>query len=286
MSPRRDPLYAVRQRLARSRVRRLLPGWMRRAIRAALDAPAFIPIVSDVRSLAMLLPPKQAASAAAAVPVRLRRLGGGAVYVRPGTADVAVVRNIMLTLPHLPPEEFLPADVRLVWDLGAHIGVSAADYATLWPDARIIAVELEPTNAELCRRNLAAFGQRCEVIEGAVWPHDGRVAIRMPADPGGLSTNAYSASEGVTTDGVPAISLHTLLARAGDRATVDVVKLDVEGAERQILRENTDWAERVRSIVVEVHGDYAPDHCEADLRALGFSNVGAGHAPDVVAASR
>lgn len=283
--PSRDPFYVLRERLGRSRLRGLLPSGMRRFARAALDAPAFVPIVSDPRSLARVLPFKPPASGEPPVPVRLRRLGGSAVFVRRGTADVAVVRNIMLTRPHLPPEGFLPGDVRLVWDLGAHIGVAAADYATLWPHARVVAVELEPANAELCRRNLARFGDRCEVVEGAVWPHDGRVAIGA-SEHAGVSTNAYAAQESGGAEGITAISLQSLLARAGDDATVDFVKLDVEGAEQQILRENTEWAQRVRSLVVEVHGDYTAAGCEADLRALGFTRVGPGHEPNVVAAAR
>jgi hypothetical protein len=37
------------------------------------------------------------------------------------------------------------------------------------------------------------------------------------------------------------------------------------------LREHTDWAANVRSLKVELHGEYSVTECEADLRALGFT---------------
>jgi FkbM family methyltransferase len=36
---------------------------------------------------------------------------------------------------------------------------------------------------------------------------------------------------------------------------VDFVKMDIEGAEREVLRRNTRWTLRVHSIKVEAHGD-------------------------------
>jgi FkbM family methyltransferase len=283
MAPTRDPLYAIRERLAASRAGRAarehMPDGLRRAVRGLLDLPAVLPLASDPRSLARLLPRRPATVAA---PVRLRRFDGRPLHLRPGTADVAVVRNLAVTEPHLPPDDFVPADVALVWDLGAHIGVAAVDYAVRWPRARVVAVELEPANAALLRRNLSAFGDRCDVVEGAVWPEDGTVTIPGESS---IDTNAFAVSENGGRE-ARAISLASLLGRAGDGASVDLVKLDVEGAERRILRENTGWAERVRTMLVEVHDDYTPEDCESDLRALGFTRVGAGHEPNLVVAAR
>ena len=63
------------------------------------------------------------------------------------------------------------------------------------------------------------------------------------------------------------MSLNTLLADSGPP---DYVKMDVEGAERALLSTATEWARQTKSIKVELHGDYSPDACRDDLRALGF----------------
>jgi hypothetical protein len=67
---------------------------------------------------------------------------------------------------------------------------------------------------------------------------------------------------------VRAVSLATLLREHG--GPVDFLKIDVEGAERELLRGAAGWADAVRSLKVELHGDYAVEDCESDLRRLGF----------------
>jgi hypothetical protein len=68
-----------------------------------------------------------------------------------------------------------------------------------------------------------------------------------------------------------AYSLNTLIARLCEAARpVDYMKMDIEGAERDVLRCNTEWAARVRSVKIELHGDYSKRDCIRDLEQLGF----------------
>jgi len=110
-------------------------------------------------------------------------------------------------------------------------------------------------------------------VEGGVWPEDGE--LRYHRLPGGTSGHHVAdlpeGSEDPLVSTAPAISPGTLLAREGPSATVDYAKVDVEGAERELLRTGTAWAARVRAITVEVHEPYTVAECERDLRALGFT---------------
>lgn len=204
------------------------------------------------------------------VELRIGRLAGRPVWVREGTADVDTLWDVFVHGYHLPPARVQRRGMHLVWDLGANIGLTMADMALRWPEARVVGVELDAANAALARRNLEPWDDRCELIEAAVWPADGETWYhRWPG-----ATSAYYAHEptpGEEPQGpvVPTLSLDTLLERCGG-GPVAFVKMDVEGAERDLLRENTGWATRVGCIKVEVHGDYAPDDCVADLERLGF----------------
>jgi FkbM family methyltransferase len=187
---------------------------------------------------------------------------GGPVLLRPGTSDVVVLEETVRVPNHVPPRRRVPRHARRIWDLGANIGLVAAHYATLYPDAEILALELDQENVSLCRRNVDRWSGRCEVLEAAAWTEDGFVTYEI--DP----TREYGARVADRGRQVRAISLNTLLERDG--TPVDFVKLDVEGAEAQILRTNTEWAAAVRCIKVEPHPPYSSADCEADLRRLGF----------------
>jgi FkbM family methyltransferase len=204
------------------------------------------------------------------VAFRLRPLGGEPLWLRPATGDVWALANTLLPASHLPPAE-LREPVRRVWDLGANIGVSMTHLAHCFPGARITGLELDAANAELCRRNIAPWGDRCEVLRAAVWPQDGDVRYRYEVgnEEGFKATASREPGEGDTmVRAAPALSLNTLLARSG--GPIDYVKMDIEGTERDVLRTNTEWAAAVRTLKVEVHEPYTVAECVHDLEALGF----------------
>lgn len=261
---------ARRDRLGRALAR--LPAPLQRAIRLAYVA---FRVTRGPRSFLAYLRlsgvRRHEGSRGRVVRVRLRPLGGREVLLRPSTSDADTVWGTFAGAYHLPPAEV--GDPRLIWDLGANIGLTMADMAIRYPAARIVGVELDRENAELARRNLAPWEGRCEVIEAAVWREDGELRYHRLAG-GTAGHHVADVPEESPGDGVaraPAISLSTLLARSGADAVVDYAKVDVEGAERELLRSGTGWAERVRAITVEVHDPYSVAECERDLRALGYT---------------
>jgi len=139
--------------------------------------------------------------------------------------------------------------------------------AAAFPRAKIVGVELDPDNAELARRNLAPIADRSELVEGAVWTEPGTLTYGIPE-------TQVDGEDGFRVDedgagSAEAITLDDLLARFGPP---DYVKMDIEGAEREVLRRNTGWASPIARIGVEYHRPYTPEDCEADLRTLGFAS--------------
>jgi FkbM family methyltransferase len=185
------------------------------------------------------------------------------VFLRPRSSDAIVVTETFVGRYHLPPIPL--AGVRTILDLGANIGLTMAHLAALCPDARVVGVELDGNNAQLAQRNVARWSDRCLVIEGAVWVRDELLRYRLAE---GEECGAVLAEDGPLE--VKGFALGTLLARIG-WDSVDYVKMDIEGAERTVLNENTEWASRVRSIKVETHDGYGREECAADLERLGFS---------------
>ena len=164
----------------------------------------------------------------------------------------------------LPDREFLPGDPRVIFDLGANIGLAVAHMAVLFPQARIVGVELDGENAELCRANIAPWEERCQVINAAVWHTDGSIGYELRP---GHEWEAHVTS-GASKRVAVAISMKTLLGGMGDVA--DYVKVDVEGAERELLGGDASWARRIRCIKVEVHAPYTTAECATDLERAGF----------------
>jgi FkbM family methyltransferase len=186
------------------------------------------------------------------------------VSLRPGTSDWKVFGETFRGRFHVPPARRVAPEPRFVLDLGANIGLTTAHFATLYPRAEIVGVELDGANARLARANVEPWSDRCRIVQGAVWPTDGTVRYRLSAGA------EYSAAVGPEGSEVRAVSIGTLI--EGHDGAVEYLKMDIEGAERDVLRAATAWADRVRCLKVEVHGpDYTTAECVSDLAALGFT---------------
>jgi FkbM family methyltransferase len=186
---------------------------------------------------------------------------GEYLMVRPATSDVFVLANTFFGLYHLPPEEVEPLTVL---DLGANIGTTMAHFATLYPGARVVGVELDPGNARLCVENIKPWQDRCAVFCGAVAAANGTAFYES-----NLAIRQWGFRIGEGSESVDTFSLDTLMQRFG-LTDVDYVKMDIEGAESEVLRVGGGWSERVRSLKVEIHRPATVEKATVDLLRLGF----------------
>ena len=74
-------------------------------------------------------------------------------------------------------------------------------------------------------------------------------------------------------DAVPAYDMDELLRRSGFRE-VDLLKMDIEGAEKDLFIGNPSWLDRVNNMVIEFHGDSRQQCCfDEMIAARGFKIV-------------
>jgi FkbM family methyltransferase len=255
-----------------------VPRTVRRRIRSILAYPTAFRLAGDRETLRAYRRLEDSGfdwgPDAKTVELRLKQLQNHAVNLRPRTSDTHVLRTVLFGEYQLPPPEFLRQDLHCIWDLGAHIGLATAHLTFTFPHARVFAVELEAENVALCRKNVAAFGNRCEVIQAAVWPSDSAVSQGPPAIPGhpdSFRARPLGGSSEETGPTAQGLSLNTLFSTHSPEGAIDFVKVDIEGAERDVLKQNTEWASRVRCMKIEVHSPYTVEECARDLQALGFA---------------
>ena len=172
------------------------------------------------------------------------------VYLRARTTDVALCQEILLQ--GLYEAEFREAP-RVIVDAGANAGLSSVFYANKFPKAKVIAVEPEPSNYEMLLKNAAPY-PGITPVHAALWKENGTLNL---FDTGGGNTTfqvtgAAGANRTPGTGRVPAVTLEKLMIDYGlDR--IDLLKMDVEGAEKEIFEHSSPWIDRVGLIAVELH---------------------------------
>ena len=94
--------------------------------------------------------------------------GGRAIRARTaGTSDLDVFGQVFSGDEYASVSDL--ENVSFVIDGGANVGYSAAYFLSCYPAATVVSIEPDPENAALLRRNLAPYGERSVVIEGALW---------------------------------------------------------------------------------------------------------------------
>lgn len=111
-----------------------------------------------------------------------------------------------------------------------------------------MAVEPEPSNLAVVRRNLGGFPS-ATVVEGCIAPQDGEVFLELATQ---SDSHHVTNHPGAAALRVPAVSMPTLMSRCF-LERVDLVKADIEGAEADLLRDCAGWIGRVGCLVIELH---------------------------------
>jgi FkbM family methyltransferase len=149
-------------------------------------------------------------------------------------------------------------------DLGSHIGASIVFFRDRYPDALIIGVEPDPDSFAKLRENTKLL-PRLEL-------HNCAVADRAGEAPFYQSSWSWESTL-VARDGGPSstrVPVRTLDEIVGNR-TVDLLKVDIEGAEYAALRA-FGGLHSVRALAVEYHADTCPASFAEFLGLLeGFS---------------
>src|ERR1700676_1040570 len=177
-------------------------------------------------------------------------------FFREGTADAWVFRQIFVQRQYkveVSPEPLL------IIDAGANIGCASVFFACRYPQATILAIEPDAANFEMLSMNAAPY-RNIVPIRAAVWERPEVLAIANPNSKSWeFQTRQATAGD---VDTVVGLTIDELLTWAG-AARIDILKIDIEGAEKQVFSGPYDrWLGRVGAIFAELHDRLEPECTE------------------------
>lgn len=138
----------------------------------------------------------------------------------------------------------------LIIDGGANIGLATRFYAAVFPKAKIIAVEPSAANFEMLRKNTEMLGGQVVPINGGIWPTDSFLKV-VGLEKGDAGFQVVETDEN-EPDCVQAYAIQSLMKMGGENAAPFIVKLDIEGSQKQLFEKNTDWVGKVSIISLEL----------------------------------
>ena len=171
------------------------------------------------------------------------------LVMRIGTSDRPTFEKIFVYGEY---DVLLTTKPKFIIDAGANVGYASVLFANRYPDAKIIAVEPEEENFNLLKQNTVAY-PNVTCMQCGVWSRDTYLKIENP-----LAQHwAFRVVEtDCPKDSFLSVTLTSLLRNANmDR--IDLLKIDVEGAELEIFSavDCAKWLDRTDVILIELHGN-------------------------------
>lgn len=187
------------------------------------------------------------------------------ITLRSRTTDILVYEKIFIREEYRWSRIFRPDSI--IVDAGANIGLSSIFFARQYPGGRVIAIEPEASNYRLLLENCAAYSSIIP-IPAALWGMDTTLEMAPQDTPAHWSFQFQTARGTAAAPQIPVrgVTLNSIMKEYHiDR--VDLLKLDVEGAEVEILAGPPDWIKQVDAIWIELHERLKPG-CLAALSAI------------------
>jgi FkbM family methyltransferase len=140
-------------------------------------------------------------------------------------------------------------DAPRILDCGANVGLATLYFKQRYPRARITAYEADPSLASMIDSNLKTNGAAdAEVVHAALWTSNGELTFRCEGSDSGMIEQLPGAVGGRAAV-VRSRRLRDLL----EAEPIDLLKLDIEGAEDPVLADCEPMLHRVRAMIMDLH---------------------------------
>lgn len=184
--------------------------------------------------------------------------------LRHGTTDLLVFREIFLFKSY----DFEMKDPAVIVDAGANVGFASIFFANRFRKATIYAVEPDPVNFRQLLLNKEHY-DRIVPVQAGLWDHDTFIRLKNPnASSWALEVEDTPSGE---LSGIPGWSVRSLMSKY-QIERIDLLKLDIEGSEKEVFEGEVEWLHQTHCILIETHDWLKPGASRAVLKSISEYN--------------
>lgn len=199
------------------------------------------------------------------------KINGMPVSVRKGTRDLSIAISCLTgefeLLRHLLPADFSGVIV----DAGGYIGTSAMALHELYPQAQVIVVEPSVENLNMLKKNVGNLS-RVKIVHGALVGGEVKsIILKNRGTECGFTTvnNPKDRMDATVLHETPAFRIRDLIEPDQE---IGLLKLDIEGGEVDLMKNDLEDLSRVPIIFAELH-DKIVDGCTDMFFSLSTDRI-------------
>lgn len=192
------------------------------------------------------------------------------ILLRTLEGDIDIFYEIFWKKIYSLPAANLSGPNKVFVDLGANIGMAALYFHAFHDPALIICVEPASENFKLLVKNTSSI-KNSKLVNAAVMASEGWVKMKSEL----LHYNYKAAAAAAGEESVKAITVSSIYTQY-NLTEVAVLKIDIEGAEEEIFRQDAGFLDIAESVVIEIHSPESGNICLQTLAKKGYAVVRGG----------
>ncbi|MDB5145720.1 MAG: FkbM family methyltransferase [Mucilaginibacter sp.] len=169
------------------------------------------------------------------------------VFLRRNSSDFGVFEEVFIDKQY---KTLIDKNASYIVDAGANIGLASLFFLKYYPHAIIICIEAEADNHSILLKNTIYY-KNVICLHRALWNNLSNLKIKnLKADSWAFETEETMEEN----EAILAVTMNDILLTY-DLPHIDILKIDIEGSEKEVFEANTLWIEKVKYLLVEIHED-------------------------------
>ena len=156
----------------------------------------------------------------------------------------------------------------LILDCGGNIGLASRYFSETYKGSKVVCIEPDKDNLNLAKKNNLF---NVVFIEAAI----GNKNLMGKIVDTGLGNNAYRIATNLTDDkkDIEIITINNVLEEGFSKDTIPfIAKIDIEGFEKELFKDNLEWISRFPIIIIELHDWMMPKQANSKNFLKAISN--------------
>jgi len=162
-------------------------------------------------------------------------------------------------------------EINTILDLGANAGFTSVYFSKFFPKAQIACVEPMPNNISILKESLTLNNVNAIIFEAAVSVADQEITMQTGDRDYGNKVHDIPFGKEMNNNTliVNGLSIETII-RQLNWEQIDLLKIDIEGYEGILLKENNNWLSKVNMIIMEIHEGVTIEFIKKITTPYGF----------------
>ncbi len=189
------------------------------------------------------------------------KIAGLPIRVRTASTDISVAVSCLLQHEFATASHVKSPKHHFIVDAGGYIGTAAIALAQMFPQSTVVSLEPSDQNFPILSENVKSF-KNIFPLKMALMSQDQKAALfdAGSGEWGFTVVKDLSSRPESPMHEIDGISIESLLKKFNNTG-IDVMKLDIEGGERDLLIHSHGWINNVGFFIVELH-DYILPGCK------------------------